>query len=157
MISFDLAKVVDVHHVRGHVLWLAFSDGVEGQIDLAPMLQGEIFRPLLDEARFAEVRLEGGSVAWPNGADWAPETLHDLVLAANGHEAHRKGHGDWPTEADRRGMPEISRFFGIVIRMFYEDHVRPHFHAQFGEQSISIEIDGDGMTGRFPPHRLHLL
>ena len=30
-------------------------------------------------------------------------------------------------------MPEISRFFGIVIRMFYNDHQPPHFHAEYGE------------------------
>jgi len=30
-------------------------------------------------------------------------------------------------------MPEISRFFGIIIRMYYNEHVPPHFHAQYGE------------------------
>ena len=99
MIAFDLVRVVGVRHVRAHVLWLAFSDGVEGKIDLGPLLRGEVFRPLLDERRFAEMVLEGGSIAWSNGADWAPETLHDLVLAANGHEVKRNDHGDPPTAA----------------------------------------------------------
>jgi len=30
-------------------------------------------------------------------------------------------------------MPEISRFFGIIIRMYFNDHVPPHFHAHYGE------------------------
>ena len=37
-------------------------------------------------------------------------------------------------------MPEISRFYGIVIRMFYDDHNPPHFHAQYGEQEAVVEI-----------------
>jgi hypothetical protein len=37
-------------------------------------------------------------------------------------------------------VPEISRFFGIVITMYQGDHVPPHFHARYGEQSAAIEI-----------------
>lgn len=37
-------------------------------------------------------------------------------------------------------MPEISRFYGIVIRMFYEDHNPPHFHAIYGKQEAMISI-----------------
>ncbi|MDA0205359.1 MAG: DUF4160 domain-containing protein [Acidobacteria bacterium] len=38
-------------------------------------------------------------------------------------------------------MPAISRFFGIVIAMFYADHNPPHFHARYGEQEAVVEID----------------
>ncbi len=38
-------------------------------------------------------------------------------------------------------MPEISRFFGIVIRMYYNDHWPSHFHASYGDQEALIEID----------------
>jgi hypothetical protein len=41
--------------------------------------------------------------------------------------------------------------------MFYSGHARPHFHAEYGEYAISIEIDGDGIHGRFPPARLPML
>lgn len=37
-------------------------------------------------------------------------------------------------------MPEISRFFGIVIRMFFDDHPPPHLHAQYGEASALIAL-----------------
>ena len=37
-------------------------------------------------------------------------------------------------------MPEISRFFGIIVRMFYNDHVPPHFHANYGEHEALVEI-----------------
>jgi hypothetical protein len=38
-------------------------------------------------------------------------------------------------------MPEISRFFGIVIRMFYDDHAPPHFHASYAEHEVLITIE----------------
>lgn len=38
-------------------------------------------------------------------------------------------------------MPEISRFFGIVIRMYFDDHQPPHFHAIYGEDEAQIGID----------------
>lgn len=37
-------------------------------------------------------------------------------------------------------MPEISRFFGIRILMFYNDHAPPHFHAEYGGERVSLEI-----------------
>ena len=80
----DMLHVTDVRHLHGHVLWLRFSDGVEGEVDLAPELDGEVFEPLRDPALFARVSLmpEFGTVAWPNGADFAPEFLHSLVRVA---------------------------------------------------------------------------
>jgi hypothetical protein len=37
-------------------------------------------------------------------------------------------------------MPEISRFYGIAIRMFYQDHAPPHFHAVYGDQELVVGI-----------------
>ncbi len=37
-------------------------------------------------------------------------------------------------------MPEISRFFGIVIAMYYKEHAPPHFHAKYGEQRAAFSI-----------------
>lgn len=37
-------------------------------------------------------------------------------------------------------MPEISRFGGIIIRMRYNDHPPPHFHARYGDQEVTVEI-----------------
>lgn len=37
-------------------------------------------------------------------------------------------------------MPEISRFFGIIIAMFYNDHPPPHFHVRYGRQRAIIDI-----------------
>ena len=38
-------------------------------------------------------------------------------------------------------MPEISRFFGIIVRMFYNDHEPPHFHVGYGEFEALIEVN----------------
>ena len=49
-------------------------------------------------------------------------------------------------------MPEISRFFGIVIKMFYDDHNPPHFHAEYGEYLALIDIRTLSVfSGRLPP------
>jgi hypothetical protein len=39
-------------------------------------------------------------------------------------------------------MPEVSRFYGIVIRMYFADHWPPHFHAEYGEHEALIGIEG---------------
>ena len=51
-------------------------------------------------------------------------------------------------------MPEISRFLGIVIRMYYRDHAPPHFHAEYGEHEITVEIESGVVNGRFPRRAL---
>ena len=38
-------------------------------------------------------------------------------------------------------MPEISRFYGIVVKMYYNDHAPPHFHAEYGQSEMLIGID----------------
>jgi hypothetical protein len=38
-------------------------------------------------------------------------------------------------------MPEISRFYGIIIKMFFGDHAPPHFHAEYNEQKVIIAIE----------------
>jgi|TARA_Y100000310_G_scaffold230732_1_gene233220 hypothetical protein len=48
-------------------------------------------------------------------------------------------------------MPEISRFLGIVIAMYYNDHAPPHFHARYGAYEIRVAIqDGEILSGSFP-------
>jgi hypothetical protein len=51
-------------------------------------------------------------------------------------------------------MPEISRFLGIVIRMFYRDHAPPHFHAEYGAYEITVEIETGIVEGKFPKRAL---
>jgi len=55
-------------------------------------------------------------------------------------------------------MPEISRFYGIIISMYYEDHNPPHFHAMYGEFKATIKItDFALLEGYLPPKALGLI
>jgi hypothetical protein len=54
-------------------------------------------------------------------------------------------------------MPEISRFFGIIIRMFVSEHGPAHFHAYYQDFEISVEIMTGIVDGRFPPRALRLV
>lgn len=51
-------------------------------------------------------------------------------------------------------MPEICRFLGIVIYMLDDDHRPPHFHAEYGEYKIIVEINTGIVDGRFPRRAL---
>jgi hypothetical protein len=65
--------------VGPYTLALQFDDGSEQRIDFRPVLEGEVFAPLQDLEIFNAVELDPtfGTVQWPNGADFDPETLHD--------------------------------------------------------------------------------
>lgn len=55
-------------------------------------------------------------------------------------------------------MPELCRFYGIVIRMYYADHAPPHFHAYYGGDEALIGIDTLAvLQGRLPPRALGLV
>jgi len=55
-------------------------------------------------------------------------------------------------------MPEISRFLGIVIKMFFDDHNPPHFHAEYGEDVALIDIlNLSVFSGRLPPRVIGLV
>ena len=55
-------------------------------------------------------------------------------------------------------MPEISRFLGIVIKMYYREHAPPHFHAQYGRYEVVVDLGSGVVKGRFPPRSLrHVL
>ena len=51
-------------------------------------------------------------------------------------------------------MPELCRFLGIVIAMYYRDHGPPHFHAIYGGFEVTIEIETGNVQGDFPPRAL---
>ena len=55
-------------------------------------------------------------------------------------------------------MPELSRFLGIVIRMYYADHAPPHFHAEYGEHQVKVFVETGAVEGWFPKRALaHVL
>ena len=77
-----LPVVTTAEYRGGYRIHLVFSDGVESTVDFAPWLDGPVFEPLKAEAYFRRFFLDGGTVAWPNGADIAPETLYEQAKAS---------------------------------------------------------------------------
>ena len=73
--------VLEARYVEQHIVWLRFRDGTTGEINLASALRGPILEPLHDPAFFRTftVHPEFHTLVWPNGADIAPEFLHDNV------------------------------------------------------------------------------
>jgi hypothetical protein len=78
-----MARLTKVQSQGGHRLYLEFSDGLSGEVDLSERLFGPVFEPLRDESFFARVYLdEFGAPCWPNGADLAPDGLYERVRQA---------------------------------------------------------------------------
>ncbi|HUF25194.1 MAG TPA: DUF2442 domain-containing protein [Vicinamibacterales bacterium] len=77
-----LPSVVNAKHIEGFRVHLAFNDGVEAVVDFERWLTGPVFQPLRTSQRFSELFVDGGGVAWPNGADISPEALYEAALAA---------------------------------------------------------------------------
>jgi hypothetical protein len=78
-----LVHVVEAEYRGGHRGGLRFDDGSAGEIDLAGVLGGPVFEPLRDPGYFARFVVED-TLTWPNGADFAPEFLHERVTGAAG-------------------------------------------------------------------------
>lgn len=54
-------------------------------------------------------------------------------------------------------MPEISKFYGIIITMFIQEHNPPHFHVRYNEYRALIDIQTGELTGNLPRRVIHLV
>lgn len=77
-----LPIVIRAEYRGGYTIHLTFNDGMAKVVDFARWLQGPVFEPLKDMNYFQRFFLEGGTVAWPNGADVAPETLYERAKSS---------------------------------------------------------------------------
>jgi hypothetical protein len=77
---------------------MTFNDHSEKTIDFRQWLEGPVFEPLKNPSYFRRFFLDGGTVAWPNGADIAPETLYEYQLS-----------GDQPDEVPHRTRQKAAR------------------------------------------------
>lgn len=76
-----ILRIQEARVSGSHSLRLTFNDGTIEEVDVRPLLAGPIFEPLQDPAYFARATVDPvcGTVVWPNGADFAPEALHELT------------------------------------------------------------------------------
>lgn len=74
-------RIVEAHYIAGFRIWIRFSDGAEGDVDLSQELTGPIFAPLRNVEEFKRVALhpELRTLVWPNGADLASEFLREKL------------------------------------------------------------------------------
>ncbi|MBI5839458.1 MAG: DUF2442 domain-containing protein [Chloroflexi bacterium] len=75
-----ILHIIEAKVCGEHSLELTFNDGTHKRVNVLPLLEGPIFKPLRDPAYFARVVLDPvlGTVVWPNEADFAPEALYEL-------------------------------------------------------------------------------
>ena len=75
-----MPRIVSVQPLDDYQLSISFDDGVQGVISLKDRLFGPVFEPLSDPAVFRQVFVdEFGAIAWPNGADLAPDAMHERL------------------------------------------------------------------------------
>lgn len=79
-----MPEIEEARYVADHTVWLRFSDGAEGAVNLGNELYGEVFEPLKAPEYFKSFRLhpELHTLVWPNGADFAPEFLRSALRVA---------------------------------------------------------------------------
>ena len=86
-----MIKLVEAKYVEDYVVWLRFDDDAAGDVDLSDWLYGPVFEPLndLEYFRSFEVHPELRTLVWPNGADFAPESLYERVRMPSSAELTR--------------------------------------------------------------------
>ena len=82
-----LPSVTKAKYVSGYLIEVKFNDGTKKVIDFEPWLTGPIFRPLKNKDYFKKFFIDGPTIAWPNGADIAPETLYAAVTVKTGSDS----------------------------------------------------------------------
>src|SRR6266480_2540216 len=71
-----LPEVTKARRVSGFVIATHFNDGTEKHVDISQWFKGPVFKALKDPKFFTKFFVEGGTLAWPNGVDIAPEALY---------------------------------------------------------------------------------
>ncbi len=75
--------ITNLKYKGDYIFYIAFEDGVAADVDFSDDVGcGPVFMPLQDHHFFKQAKIDGGTIAWPNGADIAPETLYVKTAAA---------------------------------------------------------------------------
>ena len=74
-----LPSVKTAKYVKDYLIEIRFNDGTRKIIDFEYWLTGPVFKPLRNKSYFKKFFVDGPTIAWPNGADIAPETLYEAA------------------------------------------------------------------------------
>ena len=76
-----ILHVKEAEYLHDYVVWIKFNDGIEGEVNLEKELEGEIFSSLKNKKLFRSFKVDPvlETIVWENGADLAPEFLHDNI------------------------------------------------------------------------------
>ncbi|HEX9774561.1 MAG TPA: DUF2442 domain-containing protein [Actinomycetota bacterium] len=78
-----LPLVTAAEYVDGFRIRVVFNDGLDSIVDFEDWLSGPMFEPLRSPEFFKRFFVEAGTITWPNGADIAPEALHERASATS--------------------------------------------------------------------------
>ncbi len=77
---WNMNDVTKIEYKGELVYRVVFDDGTTGDVDFSEYVgRGPVFEPFRDLSFFKRANIEGGTIAWPNGADIAPETLYEKI------------------------------------------------------------------------------
>lgn len=111
-------KIIEVRPLENYRIWLRFGDGARGELDLSDLVGRGVFAAWAAPDVFRAVRVEeGGGIEWPGEIDMCPDALYLRLTARQSTTCSL-------ISSRLRLMPELSRFYGIVIKIPYSSSRR---------------------------------
>lgn len=130
----NLLLPVAVAPREGYRIWLRYADGVEGEVDLSHLAGKGVFVVWHDRHFFERVYIsEWRTIAWSDEIELCPDALYMEITGKTPEEV-------MPGLQGATDDAEISRFYGIVVRIGFREHDRPHFRARYEKAEAAIGI-----------------
>jgi len=79
-VQTKIITITSATYLADYTVFLKFNDGLESAVNLKNQLDGEVFTALRDMDYFKQFALDGWTLTWENGADFAPEFLYKLAV-----------------------------------------------------------------------------